>query len=506
MKNQNKWKKVIILIILLVISIVGITYVLDNKSSADEFITSSVIQGNISNNVTATGLVQTITTVQVGSQQSGTISWLGADFNSQVKKGQIIARLDPSTLQAQVDNATAALDSALAAKEMAEKAYSQELANIESSKANLTVLRIQSEDAQRIVTRNKEIANIISAREIESSMASAQVAQARYNQGLAQLKQVETSASSAKVKITQTMAQVQQAKTILEQAKINLERTIITSPIDGIVISRNVDVGQTVAASLQAPTLFTIANDLSKMRVLANIDEADVGNIKQNQLVNFTVDAFPKDLFQGTILEVRLNPITTQNVVIYNAVINFDNPGEKLHPGMTANVVIPIEHREDVLLVPNTALRFKPQQEDLPESVQKSKSADQQNTNSDNRRGSRKATAQQSDPTKDTTKDISQKPQATENTESSPALESKQSKAEHAIVWVLNAQNTLERRRIQLGITDGKVTEVVSGNLKVGDKVVTSKSSKSSSTKSSQPQSTSPFSNRPPMGGGRRGA
>ncbi len=478
MKNPTSKKKLFISIFLLIISITSVIYFWDEKSSADEFITATVVEGDISNNVTATGVVQAITTVQVGSQQSGTISWLGADFNSQVKKGQIIARLDPSTLQAQLDNVSASLQNAVTAEEMARKAYNQELAAIESSKANLSMLAIQSQDSNRLATRNKELASVISARELELSIANAQMAEARYQQALAQVKQVEASASSAKVRIDQTIAQVDQIKANLQQAKINLERTIISSPIDGIVISRNVDVGQTVAASLQAPTLFTIANDLSKMQVLVNIDEADVGNIKEGQTVNFTVDAFPKDVFQGVILQVRFNPITTQNVVIYNAVVNFDNPEGKLRPGMTANVTIPIEHRESVLLIPNAALRFKPSSEELEKLSETSKTP-QDKPNQSTRRQNRDKTDTRTSPSDDGLVE-----------------------PQRVTIWTLNAENKFESRRLKIGITDGKVTEVISGNIKKGDKIVVSKVGTNQS--SPQPKTSSPFSSRPPTSG-RRG-
>ncbi|MBK7993118.1 MAG: efflux RND transporter periplasmic adaptor subunit [Blastocatellia bacterium] len=478
MKTPTSRKKLIILVFLLIISTVIATYFWDEKSSADEFITATVVEGDISNNVMATGVIQAITTVQVGSQQSGTISWLGADFNSQVKKGQIIARLDPSTLQAQLDNVLASLQNAITAEEMARKAYNQELAAIESSKANLSMLAIQSKDSNRLATRNKELANVISARELELSIANAQMADARYQQALAQVKQAEASASSAKVKIDQTIAQVNQIKANLQQAKINLERTIINSPIDGIVISRNVDVGQTVAASLQAPTLFTIANDLSKMQVLVNIDEADVGSIKEGQIVNFTVDAFPKDIFRGAILQVRFNPITTQNVVIYNAVVNFDNPQGKLRPGMTANVTIPIEHRENVLLIPNAALRFKPSSEELEKLSETSKTV-QDKPNQSTRRQNRDKTDARTSPN-----------------------DSDLAEIHKVTIWTLNSENKYESRRLKIGITDGKVTEVISGNIKKGDKIVVSKVG---TNKSTQTQSSSPFDNRPRMSTGRRG-
>src|SRR5262249_32657307 len=211
--------------------------------------------------------------------------------------------------------------------------------------------------------------------EIEAAQNGARAAVARYNQASSQISQAQAQLEIAKARLKQAQAAVEQNKAQLQQAKVNLDHSIISSPIDGVVVSRNVDVGQTVAASLQAPTLFTIANDLTNMQVLASIDEADVGQVRERGAARFTVDAFPGQIFNGDITQVRLNAQTVQNVVTYQAVISVANPDQKLMPGMTANITIPVAQRDDVLRVPNAALRFKPdltdqQQKDLQAKIE----------------------------------------------------------------------------------------------------------------------------------------
>lgn len=331
-----------------------------DKASASDYITGKVERGNIEVNVSATGTVQAVTTVQVGSQVSGTVSWLGADFNSQVTRGQVVARLDPAIFQAQVANATANLANAEAAVAAAETEINSQKANLNAAKSNLEVTRVQRDDAVALVKRYQELKNVLSGRDLEAAQAQASAAAARYEQASAQVGQVQAANASAKARLDQAKASVNQAKAQVQQSQVNLDHSIITSPIDGVVVSRNVDVGQTVAASLSAPTLFTIANDLTKMQVLASIDEADVGQIRQGINAHFSVDAYPGETFTGEISQLRLNAQTLQNVVTYSAVIDVANRALKLRPGMTANITIMVAKREDVLTVPNAALRFRP--------------------------------------------------------------------------------------------------------------------------------------------------
>jgi HlyD family secretion protein len=298
------------------------------------YVTAPVERGDVLEVVGATGTLQAVTTVQVGSQVSGTVQSLHADFNSQVKKGQVIARLDPSLLQARLGQSQAALVSAQA--------------NVERARATL-------QDAQQKAARAQQLAN-------ENLLPAADLETARATQAEA----------AAQLKATQ--ASVTQAAANVRQAQVDVAHTVITTPIDGVVVARNVDVGQTVAASLQAPTLFVIANDLSRLQVSASIDEADVGRVRAGQQATFRVDAFPNEEFEGTVEQVRLQPITVQNVVTYNTIIGVNNAGQRLMPGMTATVSVIVNRRDDVLRVPAAALRFRPEGFD-PASVRPQRTA-----------------------------------------------------------------------------------------------------------------------------------
>src|SRR2546421_11592044 len=296
--------------------------------------TSPISRGDIIDTVGATGTLQAVTTVQVGSQVSGNISWLGADFNSIVKKGQVIARLDPSLFNAQVEQSKANL--------------AQSRANLAKAQSDLERMKVQLTDAQQKYTRAQELA----ARSLlpQSDLDSAKIA----------VDSAQASLGAQQATVNQATASVSQAQASVNQNQVNLDHTIITAPIDGIVTQRSVDVGQTVAASMQAPTLFILAADLTKMQVNANIDEADVGRIRPGQHVTFRVDAYPTDTFNGTVAQVRLQPQVVQNVTTYGTVIDVPNVDLKLKPGMTANVKVEIAKRPDALRVPNTALRFRP--------------------------------------------------------------------------------------------------------------------------------------------------
>jgi HlyD family secretion protein len=296
--------------------------------------TASLNRGDIVDTVGATGTLQAVTTVQVGSQVSGNISWLGADFNSIVKQGQVIARLDPSLFDAQLKQVQANLI--------------QARANLTRAQSELERSRVQLLDAQQKHSRATEL----SSRDLiaKSDLDAAKIAVDTANAAVA----------SQQATVTQTQAAVSQAEASVNQSQVNRDHTIIVAPIDGIVTQRNVDVGQTVAASMQAPTLFIIAADLTEMQVNANIDEADVGRIRPGQHVTFRVDAYPTDNFQGTVTQVRLQPVVVQNVTTYGTVITVPNSELKLKPGMTANVKIEIAKRTNALRVPNAALRFRP--------------------------------------------------------------------------------------------------------------------------------------------------
>ena len=284
-----------------------------------EVTTVTVSRGVIADTVGATGTLEAVTTVQVGSQVSGIIMDLYADFNSIVRQGEVIARLDPSLFETQIEQARA---------------------NLVRAEADVERQRVAVEDARANLTRAEGLAlrNLIPQTELDAARVSVR---------------------SGEAQLRSSLAQVTQAEASLNQNEVNLEHTVITAPIDGIVISRAVDVGQTVAASMSAPELFVLAADLTKMRVIANIDEADVGRIRPGQTAIFTVDAYPADEFEGTVSQIRLNPVVLQNVVTYATVIDVPNPDLRLKPGMTATVTLETARRDDALRIPNTALRFR---------------------------------------------------------------------------------------------------------------------------------------------------
>lgn len=506
------------LIILLVAAAVAGFMLWGNKTAANDYMTAKVERGNVEVTVSATGTVQAVTTVQVGSQVSGTVQWLGADFNSQVKKGQVIARLDPAIFQAQVDNARANVQNQQAAIIAAQSDIVNQQANVKASQANVEVNRVQREDAFALVKRYQEIKNVIPSRDIEAAQATANAAAARYEQAVAQLGQVQAGLAQSRAKVDQAKAALAQAQAQLSQQQANLDHSIIASPIDGVVVSRNVDVGQTVAASLQAPTLFTIANDLTKMQVLASIDEADVGQIKQGIKANFTVDAFPGETFIGEITQLRLNAQALQNVVTYSAVIDVANPELKLRPGMTANITIPVARRDDTLTVPNAALRFRP---NLSEEEMRAKIEARRNQRQAERQGSagqdQSSNAQGQPPNSENQQPGAQgqRPGRQRDGQGQPAQGGDGNQANASaggdggrrrdgqMVWVMVGEKQIEPRFVRTGLTNGRVTEIVAGDLKEGDLVIIGQNDTGGDNRSQQ--GGSPLTPRPPMGGGRGG-
>jgi HlyD family secretion protein len=505
-------------------------YFANDNSSTPQYMTARIERGNLRNTVTATGTLQAVTTVQVGSQASGTISALYADFNSVVKKGQVVAQLDPSTAKAQVDQARANLEQARAglvnaraavansragvsdaqARSMAAKSTVQNnQAGVSAAESNVAVLKAQQDDAMSLLKQQESLlkAGVIAQRDYDVAMTAYKTAEARYQQAVAQLNQAkltEQSAASAGIaqsqatveqskaqvqqsqaQVAQAQAQVQQAQAALSMAEVNLSHTTIASPIDGIVVSRDVNVGQTVAASLSAPTLFTIANDLTQMQVIANIDQADIGLVEQAKSVRFSVDAFPGKEFDGKIEQMRLNPVNVQNVVTYNVVIDVDNPDQKLKPGMTANLTITIDERNNVLKVPNSALRFTPPRTDTGSGAgagaqgQGGQGRRRQQQQGDNNAQGNNSGGGQFAPA------------------SAPVLP-----GQVRVVWVLGQNGKPERRRITVGLSDGAATEVVDGDLKEGDMVITGQ--QVSSTTRTSTNSTPPGFGGAPRGGGPR--
>jgi len=375
MDNRRQMiKKAAIIGGIFVVACVLIFFVFKGKGDGPEYRTDPVTKGDIQATVTATGSVNAVTTVQVGTQVSGTIKILYVDFNSRVKKGQIIAQIDPATFESQVQQAQA---------------------NLFSAKANLEKAEATLANDKRTYDRNKEL------------LSKKLIAQS-------DLDTAETTYQTDKALVGVAKAQIEQAKAALDYAKQNLEYTKILSPVDGVVISRNIDVGQTVAASFQTPTLFTIAQDLTKMQIDTNVAESDIGVVKVGQDVEFSVDAYPDTMFKGTVWQIREAPINVQNVVTYDVVIQVNNRDFKLMPGMTANVSIIIMTRHDVLRITNAALRFR----------------------------------------------MSEKPSgAGAGEKKGPAI------------WVLEKDKP-KRIPITPGISDGNYTEIISGDLKEGQQTI----------------------------------
>ena len=358
-------KKIFIWVLLLLLIAgagLGYFYFYKDRDLAVKYRTAKVERGNISSFVTANGTVNPVITVLVGSQVSGTIQKLFADYNSRVKQGALIAQIDPALFQAQVSQAKAKVENAKAAFLTGQADIATARSNVEASKANVIKAKVSVEDAKRNLGRALELfsRNLISASDRDSAQTAYDSAVAQLEAAQAQEKASQAQLDSALAKLEAARAQIKQAEAELELAQVNLDHTRITAPVNGIVISRNVDVGQTVAASLQAPTLFTIAQDLTEMQVDTNVSEADIGKVAIGQETTFTVDAFPNLTFRGKVTDIRNAPMTIQNVVTYDVVIQVKNPDFKLKPGMTANASILVAYKENTLRIPNAALRFRP--------------------------------------------------------------------------------------------------------------------------------------------------
>ena len=365
---MKRKKKLFIILSIGFIAILGVIIIALSGSKKTQFKTAKVQKGDITQTVRATGNLNPVTTIIVGTRVSGTIVALYVDYNSKVKKGQLIAQIDPTPF---------------------ENELKQSEAEILNAKANLFKAEVTLKDAERTLKRKQELfkRELIARSELDDAETAYNTARAQYEIALAQVKKAEAG---------------------LMQAKTNLGYTRIVSPVDGVVIAKNVEVGQTVAASFQTPTLFTIAPDLTKMQVDTNVDEADISKIKPGMEVNFTVDAYPDKKFKGIVSQIRLSPTVTQNVVTYNVVISVDNSHLLLKPGMTANVTFVVNSKENVIKIPNSALRFK--MPDSPPSKQQG-------------------------------------------------------------VWVIRGGKPF-RVNVKTGISDGEWTELIEGDLKEGEEVI----------------------------------
>jgi HlyD family secretion protein len=343
-------KRAALILLAVAVLAAGGWYWYDSRSAEGEvrYRTAKVERGPIAAVVVASGTLNATTTVQVGSQISGQVKDIYADFNTAVKKDQVIARIDPSTFELRVNQARADLDSAQSAVAVARS-------NQAAAQAALGQVKVNLADAQRDFERKKALVdkNYISGAELDK-------ARTVLDSTREQLKAVDAQLKVTYAQISSAQAAVKQRESLLKQAQVDLERTVIRAPVDGTVILRNVDAGQTVAASLQAPVLFTIAQDLRDMQVEAAIDEADVGRLRAGMAASFAVDAFPRRGFNGEIRQIRKSPLNVQNVVSYTVVISAANPDMALLPGMTANVRIAVDSRDNALKVPNAALRWRP--------------------------------------------------------------------------------------------------------------------------------------------------
>jgi len=389
MKN----KRIIYIALIICIALIASFFILRGGNKGPQYRTEKVTRQDIRSTVTATGAMNAVIMVNVGTQVSGTIKELYVDFNSPVKKGQVLALIDPATFQAQVDQARANLAMAKAQEERAEASL------LEAKRA-----------LERSVTLFQK--NYIAKSDLDTA---------------------ETNEQGARAQVSSAKAQIMQARASLNFAEKNLQYTRIISPVEGIVISRDIDIGQTVAASFQTPTLFSIAQDLTKMQIDTSVDEADIGKVAEGQKVEFTIDAHPDETFTGTVSVIRNAPITVQNVVTYNVVITVANPERKLKPGMTANVSIILEEKKDVLAIPNAALRFRPADKRSEETR----------------------------------------------------------KAKDAGVWILD-KNTPKRIRINTGSNDGRYTEIVSGSLTENQEIIVEAMNSSSDNRRSSTQQSIP--------------
>jgi HlyD family secretion protein len=396
-------KKTILTLVLASFAVsAGAYYELRRATPPVQFETARATRSDLIANVVSSGTLQAVKTVEVGTQANGIIKELDADFNSVVHKGEVLARLDPALIQAQIE---------------------QGRADVERVKSDVERLRVALDDANRQLARAEALfaKSLLDKSDLDDARATA-------DQAAADLKSAE--------------AQVTQARAMVDQNLLNLDHAIITAPIDGIVIARNVDVGQTVVSNMQAQTLFEIAEDLTKMQLDATVDESDIGRVREGDPVTFTVDAYPDDTFRGTVAQVRLNPMIDQNVVSYDTVIAVPNPDLKLRPGMTANVTMRVDSRRDVLRIPSNALRFKPNDELFALLHQPVPGAAHAGSRAAGGAGAAAAATRRA-------------PGATDRGQ----------------VWVLH-NGQLKPVPVQVGLSDGTNTEVVAGNLQPGDTVV----------------------------------
>jgi HlyD family secretion protein len=524
---------ILLLIILGLVGAATAAYVYySGRQTPPDYMMAWVERGQIASTVNATGTVNAVVTVQVGSQITGRIQKLFADFNTAVQEGQVIAQIDPalfearaSQVRANLANTRAAVRVAEATVENARAALETAQANTKNAQANVERARVALVDAERTLERRRGLAqrSLTPQSDLDTAQTAYDVAVAQLKAAEAQSEAVQGQLKSARAQIrlaeaqhTAAAAQVEQTQAALQAAELDLSYTTIRSPVNGIVIARNVDVGQTVAASLQAPTLFLIAQDLTRMQVNTNVSEADIGKVREGQTVTFTVDAYPESTFTGTVVQVRNAPMTVQNVVNYDAVVEVANPRAQLRPGMTANVSFIIAKRQEVLKVPNAALRFQPdgagppggaaeggeagrgdrtqavqrrltealsltsdQQAQLEDILQKSRQQGlqlrEQGLSEEKLRAGRRELQMQA---RTKIRGILTETQRQKYEELVKALDQQREEARApgrpGRVWIQQADGTLQPLSLRLGISDDTFTEVMTGDLHEGQEIVTS--------------------------------
>jgi HlyD family secretion protein len=411
MSGMRKWKAGIVAGVVLMI-VAAVVYFWQQQEVGPEYRTAMIEKGEVVATVAASGTLTPVVSVQVGSQVSGQLKEVLVDFNSEVKRGQVIARLDPQSFEHRVQQSQADVDAAQAQLAMQRAAIGVQRAQVAQAEVNLA-------EARRMLERKQELMNkgFISAAERDT-------AQAAYDAQREQVKAAQAQVSVAQASAGNAQAIVKQRQAALAQANVDLGRTVITAPLDGIVVKRSVEAGQTVAASLQAPELFIIAENLADMRVEVAVDEAEIGRIQPGQQASFTVDAFPGKRFDGQVKQIRKSAQTVSNVVTYMVEVSAQNADRILLPGMTANVRIVTEKRQDVLKVPNAALRFRPAD---AETSRPSMGGRQ--------RGQGRGT-------------------------------------QSGRIYLLDAQGQPAAREVELGLTDGLSTEIRSTDLSEGTEVV----------------------------------
>jgi HlyD family secretion protein len=490
-------------------------YITVGARTTAQYFTAKVEHGDISQVVQATGTINPVNTVSVGSVVSGNVVSVSVDFNSQIKKGDVLAQIDPVPFQNALAQAQASYQNAVANVANLEAQIGTSTANVATMKANVAKAHATTVDTGTQLKRTKLLADqgVLSAQQNDDAQANYDVAVATENAATAQEKQAESQLAATIAQRDQAKAQVLIQKASVDTAKLQLSYCTIHAPIDGTVINRTVNVGQAVAASLQAPNLFSIGQDLKHMLVYSNTDEADVGRIKVGKQASFRVDSFPRETFNGTVSQVRMNATTIQNVVTYNTMVAFDNPDLKLFPGMTAYISIPVAEAKNVVKIPNGALRFKPDLTDGERTALYAKYGIKEPTRA-TPAGRIAATAADGTAAGSSGGAAATSGSATGQTPGGQGGQGglggggrrgqggagaggangdqsgsgrsggggNSKRQDSAVIWKLLPDKTLEPVQVSLGVTDFTFTELVSGTVNPGDDLVIGQSSNKSST------------------------